>query len=439
MPTRVLIFNMAWMLTGNILNGLSQWGQLVALSKVGTVEMVGTFALATAIVVPFLMFTSLGLRSLQVTDHKRSHRFVEYLSLRMLTLGVSLISVLAFGLVAWHKAEVILSIVLIACAKAAEYISDMFYGALQQKERMSSIAISMSVRAVLSLAALTFGVYRTHSLVWGAGCMFIVSTLVLVGYDVPRSFALHGLSVKALLTESKLYLKRLGDKSGWQTLRKLGIAGLPMGFVLMLVSLNVNIPRYFIQRDLGTYELAIFSAIAMLLAPGSVVTNAAGQAAAPRLAKFFGDGDKRGFIRLLTALVGGSLGLGALGFCGALLFGKPAMALIYRPEYSAHQEVLMWLMGASGFFYLGSTLGYAVTAVRCFTPQLPLFAGAAAATALGCVALVPSLGLRGAAIAILISALVQCGGSALLLWKSCERAFKLPPCRQPTGELVVTG
>jgi O-antigen/teichoic acid export membrane protein len=115
------------------------------------------------------------------------------------------------------------------------------------------------------------------------------------------------------------------------------------------------------------------------------------------------------------------LGLGALGFAGAFFFGKQAMTAIYRPEYSTHQDVLLWLMGASGFFYLGSTLGYAVTAVRCFTPQLPLFASAAITTAIGCVLLVPSRGLTGAAMAILVSALIQCLGGAFLLWKACRR------------------
>ena len=148
------------------------------------------------------------------------------------------------------------------------------------------------------------------------------------------------------------------------------------------------------------------------------MTNAAGQAAAPRLAKCFINRDRRGFATLLAALVIVSLGLGGLGFGGALLFGKQAMTLIYRPEYSTHQDALVWLMGASGFFYLGSTLGYAVTAVRCFSPQLPLFAAAALTTAIGCVALIPSYGLRGAAMAILISAVIQCVGSACLLWKA---------------------
>jgi O-antigen/teichoic acid export membrane protein len=425
-PTSVLLFNIAWMLTGNVLYGFSQWGQLVVLAKIGTIEMVGSFALALAICLPVLMFSSLSLRSLQITDHKRSYRFLEYAALRLLTLCVSIAFIVAFGLIAGYTFGVILSTAVIGAAKAVEYVSDIFYGSLQQQEDMSGIAISMTLRAILSTTALSLGVYFTHSLVWGAACLLVSSALVLLAYDIPKTLAVGNIHLKTLIGECGLYFNEVTAKGGHRRLLRLGMSGLPMGFVLLMVSLNLNIPRYFIQQHLGTHELAIFSAIATLLAAGSVATNAVGQAAAPRLAKCFANRDRRGFSMLLAALVVVSLGLGGLGFAAAVLFGKQAVALIYRPEYSIHQDVLLWLMGASGFFYLGSTLGYAVTAVRCFAPQLPLFAVAAVTTGIGCLALVPSQGLRGAAIAILISAVIQCVGSAGLLWNSCKRAHGEP-------------
>lgn len=425
-PVRVLLYNIGWMLAGNVLYGFSQWAQLIVLAKIGTIDMVGAFSLALAICLPVLMFGSLSLRSLQVTDYQRSHRFLEYVVLRLLSLCASLALIIAAGVISGRSRAVILSTALIGAAKAVEYVSDILYGSLQQQENMSGIAISMSLRAVLSVSSLSLGVYFSHSLIWGATCLLVSSALVLLAYDIPKTLSVGKVTLAGLQREGRQYFKDVVTQGGHRRLRKLAASGLPMGFVLMLVSLNLNIPRYFIQQRLGTHELAIFSAIATLLAAGSIATNAVGQAAAPRLTKCFIQGDRRGFARLLAALVVVSLGLGGMGLASAILFGKQAMALIYRPEYSTHPEVLIWLMAASGFFYLGSTLGFAVTAVRCFTPQLPLFAGAAVTTALGCLVLVPSQGLRGAAIAILISALVQCAGSAYLLWSSCRQSPGVP-------------
>jgi O-antigen/teichoic acid export membrane protein len=161
--------------------------------------------------------------------------------------------------------------------------------------------------------------------------------------------------------------------------------------------------------------------MATLLTAGSVVTNAMGQAAALRVAKSFTNRDWREFGVMLGTLVVASLGLGLLGFAGAFLFGRQAMSILYRPEYATRQDVLLWLMGGSGLLYLGSTLGYAVTAVRCLTPQVPLFISAVITTAIGCIAFVPTQGLRGVAMAILLSAIVQCAGSARLLWNACRK------------------
>jgi O-antigen/teichoic acid export membrane protein len=417
------------MLAGNVSYGFSQWALLVALAKIGTIEMVGTLALALAIGVPVLMFMSLSLRSLQVTDHRNSYRFLEYSTLRILTVILSIIFIFAFGVTAGYSPATLASIALIVAAKAVEYLSDILYGLLQRQEHMAGIAISMILRGALSVGSLSLGVYLTRSLVWGAAGLLLSSTLVLLIYDIPKALAVAKFQFSVVSKECINYLNKLMTDGAHRRLWKLGMAGLPMGFVLMLVSLNLNIPRYFIQRHLGMRELAIFSAIATLMAAGSVVTNAVGQAAAPRLSKCFATRDMRGFGGLLAAVVAATLGLGALGLGGALLFGREAMAIIYRPEYSSRQDVLVWLMAASGFFYLGSTLRYAVTAVRCFTPQLPLFAVAAPTTAIGCMALIPTYGLRGAAMAIFISAIIQCGGSAWLLYRSCRQdAAPAPSC-----------
>jgi O-antigen/teichoic acid export membrane protein len=40
---------------------------------------------------------------------------------------------------------------------------------------------------------------------------------------------------------------------------------LPLGVVAALVLLNTNIPRYFIERYLGEWELGIFAALAYIM------------------------------------------------------------------------------------------------------------------------------------------------------------------------------
>lgn len=425
--------NVGWMLVGNLCQGFTQWLLIVALAKMGTVEMVGSFTLALAIGLPVLMFGSLSLRSIQITDCNASYRFLDYLLLRFFAAVASLIIIASIAISAHYSQSAVASITLIGAAKAAEYISDIFYGLLQREERMSGIAISMMLRGTLSLSALGLGIGLTGSLVWGAVGLFASSLLTLIGFDLPRSLALLNIKLSAGLRECSAYVRALLDGRIHRRLGTLAFAGLPLGAVLMLVSLNLNLPRYFIEHHLGIRELGIFSSLTNLLAVGNVITNAIGQGAAPRLAKYFEAAKLRDFRALLTTIVIASLGIGAAGFLGALLFGRRVLAIVYRPEYSTRQDVLVWLMAASGFFYLGSTLGCAVTAVKCFAPQLPLFAIAAASTALASMILVPSQGLRGAALAILISAVIQCAGGAWLLSNAWKRACAASPVALTTN------
>jgi O-antigen/teichoic acid export membrane protein len=420
--------NLAWMVTGTLWAGFCQWTLLVVLAKVGTVNMVGAFTLGLALVLPVLMFSCLNLRALYITDCSCTYRFREYLALRLLTAAASVVFIVALAVAARYPVALAASIALISLAKALEYISDILYGLLQREERMAGISISMMLRGTLSLCTLSIGVYVTGSLVWGAVGLVLSSAFTLLAFDIPRSLALLNTKLSDALRECAVYVGAVyaGRGGGYRRLGMLAFSGMPLGLVLMLVSLNLNIPRYFVEHSLGMRDLGIFASIANLMGAGSVVIGAFGQSAAPRLAKYFAEGKMHEFRALLRTLVLASLGLGAAGLGGALVFGSRALAIIYRPEYSTRQDVLVWLMAASGMVYLGVTLGFAMTAVRCLTPQLPLFALAAASTALTCIVLVPALGLRGAALAILISSVIQCAGGALLLQKACTRARMMP-------------
>jgi O-antigen/teichoic acid export membrane protein len=62
---------------------------------------------------------------------------------------------------------------------------------------------------------------------------------------------------------------------------------LPLGLVLMLISLNTNLPRYVIEHRLGTRELGAFAAVASFMAAGTTIVNALGQAAHPGWREYF--------------------------------------------------------------------------------------------------------------------------------------------------------
>jgi O-antigen/teichoic acid export membrane protein len=409
--------NFSWTFVGNVIYAGCQWGMLVVLAKLGSPEMVGQFALGLAITVPIMAFATLKTRLVQATDAKGEYRFGDYFGLRLATTVAALLVIVGIVLVSGYHQETAWVILILGIAKAFESISDVFYGLLQQHERMDRVSKSKMIRGPLSLVALSLGLYLTGSIVWGVAGMAAAWALVLVGYDI-RSGALmlRQVSEQSSLTSGTIDQKE-AVRPRWEVRTLIGLAwlALPLGIVVTLDSLRTSIPRYFLERHLGEAELGIFAAMAYLRQVGNIVAVALGLAACPRMAKYYAARNGSAYRRLVVRLVGINALLGAIGVLVAVVAGRELLTLLYRPEYAGHQDVFVMLIVAAGIDYIGTALDYGMTAARYFRVQMPLFAAVTGTTTLVCLWQIPSAGLRGAALAVLSATIVYVGGSLAIV------------------------
>jgi O-antigen/teichoic acid export membrane protein len=411
-----LRLNFSWTLAGNIVYAGCQWALFIVLAKIGSPEMVGQFALGLAITAPVLIFTNLQLRSLQATDAKHEYLLGHYLALRIVTTALGLLVIAAIAFCADYSLTTAATILAVGLAKAFEAGSDVYHGLLQKHERMDIIAQSLMLKGLGSVAALAGGVYLTRSAVGGALGVALVSGLSLVFYDIPRSRWVHKVlhTSEGRCRDSAL-LERLAPCWEWPTLVRLTWLALPLGAVMMLLSLNANIPRYVVEAQLGEGQLGIFAALNALTAAGSIVATALGQAASPRLAQYHAQGRGTGFAKLMLQLVGINLLMGVALVLAALVAGSELLTWMFTPEYAAYADVLVWVMVAGGLWQVASALGYSVSARRQFRYQ-PLAALVALITsAVACYMLVPGHGQLGAALAMAASSAVGVVVYAILL------------------------
>ncbi|MHC0062279.1 lipopolysaccharide biosynthesis protein [Nostoc sp. UIC 10890] len=386
--------NFSWTFAGNLVYAACQWGMLVILAKLGSPEMVGQFTLGLAITAPVIMLTNLQLRIVQATDARKKYSFSDYLGLRLISTALALVIITLISLLGGFRWETSLVIFLMGLAKSFESISDIFHGLIQLHERMDRIAVSLMIKGPLSLLLLGIGVYISGHILWGVVGLVFAWAVVLVAWDIRSGI---------------LMLQRSQLQPRWhqKTLVKLVWLCLPLGFVMMLISLNTNIPRYFIERYLGERELGIFAAIAYLMVAGSIVVNALGESSISRLAKYYAAKDAMAFHRLLLKLVGIAALLGGTGVLIAVVAGHQILTLLYRPEYAEQTNLFIWLMVAAGINYVSSFLSYGMTACQYFRIQMPLFVMVLTISTIVCLWLLPSLGLLGAAIALVIATIVQ--------------------------------
>jgi O-antigen/teichoic acid export membrane protein len=420
LPLRI---NFIWTLFGNVVYAGCQWGLLAVISKLGTPEMVGQFSLGLAVTAPIILLTNLHLRAVQVTDVRQNHLFGHYLALRLFSTGLALAIICAVVFLSGYRKETLLVILLVGLSKAIESISDVIFGLLQQHERMDLIATSMMIKGLLSLTALGVCVWLTGRVAWGVLGLVAAWVTVLLLYDA-RNAALLSDAIprkNELTSKKKVNLPGLVPNWNFERLTSLAWVSLPLGISAMMISLNINIPRYFIHHQLGERDLGIFAAMAYLMVVGRMIVGALGQSASPRLAKYAGLGRIREFCVLLLKLTGVAAVIGVAGLILAKVAGRQILTLIYNSEYAERIDVFFWLMMTAGLSYIASCLGYGMTALRLFKSQIPLFTLVGMATALLCYQMMPVAGLKGAAQAMLVASLFQVFLTLSAIWYALRK------------------
>jgi NhaP-type Na+/H+ or K+/H+ antiporter len=82
-------------------------------------------------------------------------------------------------------------------------------------------------------------------------------------------------------------------------------------------------------------------------------------------------------------------------------------------------------MIAAAISYMGSMLGYGMTAARIFRAQVPLFAASALGIALTCVFFVRPYGMIAAAYALVVGACIAATGAVAILMLQLRRQRRL--------------
>jgi O-antigen/teichoic acid export membrane protein len=421
--------NFSWTFIANIIYGICQWGILVAIAKLGTPEMVGQFTLGLAVVTPVFLLTNLELRSVQATDANKEYNFSHYLLLRLITTTLGLLVAISLIMLIGYHEKAALVIMLIGIVKAIESFSDVYYGFLQQHEQMDNVAKSIIWRNLLSLITLISLFYFTHDIVWATVGLISAAIITFVSYDIPVRNLLLGISEPKSLKETYKQVREVVDKtlisSEFEIILKLAWLSLPAGLLVMLLSLNRYIPRYFIEWHLGQKELGIFAAIEYPAIVGITIVTALGQSALPRLGKYYVKGNQIEFKNLLLKLIGIGILLGFLGIIVVFFGGSQLLSILYKPEYAEYKNIFVLLMFWVAILYITSFLGYAATAARYFRSNLALSIVITMITTILSYFVIPSHALLGSAIVLVTTSLVQLFGNILIVLHLLDKLDKM--------------
>lgn len=406
-PGKVLSLksNIAWTAAGNIIYVGTQWGILTVLAKLGSSEMVGLYSLGLAVTAPVAMFADLGLREVQATDANNQYRFGDFLGVRILTSLFVIVSAILLSFFLGDTLEIRIVVIFMGLYKAIDSIKDIFMGHLQKHERMDFVAIAIILKGLLTLSVFTLLILISESLIIGISGM-IVSLVLTFFVDIGFVNTIVNPGHKSLANlidfATPYFDKAIIIPLVWSVL--------PLGLVNLLISLRVNIPRYFLDAHWGLSEFGIYSALIYIQIAGTQVFHAIGRSTSPRLAKYYKENKLYAFFRLFLKQVGFSLSAIMLGLLFVWVFGEQVLTLIYTQEYAQYVDMFMWILIGGGFIYIGILFIYAMTAINMYKIQAWLFVFVTSFTLIASYLFVPELGISGAVIALIIS-----GGTQVIL------------------------
>ncbi len=385
--------NASWLIAGSAALALSQWGTLSVIAKWGGVVPTGAYSYALALCAPIYMLANVQLRNVLAADVGHKHSLRQYVNLRLLTTGFFAVACLGLSLMAPDNGWVIVAIIATRCADAAV---DLAYGLLQRTESMAPIGLSMLLNAAASLSGLIVGLNLFNSLSTAlfGGCLSSAITGVVV-WKLARKNVAH--------THGRM--KPTADQAVPTSQLLFKVA--PLGAVMALVSLNANIPRYFLQESSGVAGVAVYSAAVYLTVGASMIPTAVGHAMTPRMAKAWmtkSVDEVRKYIAravMVSVVVGGTIVL------ASVTVGQGAMKILYSDEFRIDTGSLMLVSLAGLVSYVSGVFGFALTAAHIFVPQVGALVLVVLVSLACSAALVPRYGLEGACFTMLAAAATE--------------------------------
>ncbi|MEW5919272.1 MAG: oligosaccharide flippase family protein, partial [Gemmatimonadota bacterium] len=263
-------------------------------------------------------------------------------------------------------------LLIVGVMRFIDAISDIFYGLFQRHERLDMAGVSLTLRALSSLALFTAALAATGELVPALAASSCAWLAVLLGHDAPRARRLLARDVDSAAASGRARWAAL--RPTWDLSRhaRLALFALPLGINVLLDTLWTNFPRYVLERTDGTIALGIFAALGAIMASSSLVITALGQSISPRLARYRAAGQRGAFVRLLLVAIalGGSLGV--IGFIVAASLGSEILSALYGAEYARYSPALTWMMAAIAMQNAYMFCGTATTVLRRFWVQFAI-------------------------------------------------------------------
>jgi O-antigen/teichoic acid export membrane protein len=350
-----------WNSLGNTASGFVAVVLLIIVTRLNGIDDSGLFSFAFGMIWIFYALALYGGRNYQVTDAKNQFSAREYIILKIATSLIALAVAVVFVLVNQYdygKSALIIALVLY---KMGEAVADALYGVLQRHNKLYVAGISLTLRAVVSVAVFWLVDYLTHNLLLSAGCLTVVSFLFLIGFDYLNARRIE--KVKIFAGSLKQYVKdsrTIIRKNTWVFL------------VGVLPIIILNVPRYLIdifhQDQQGYYGI--------LILPASFVAMLASFIIAPHLVKIselYKDRKIAELKKIVSRIFGVVIASGVVATLLAWWVGTWLLTLVFGADLLNYDTALAVIVAGGVVYALFTIVSVLLLAMRHLKEQVAVY------------------------------------------------------------------
>lgn len=396
-----------WLLGGNIIFAFSQWLMLIFFSRMSDPTQLGYYSYALAVTAPIFLLSNLQLRPLLVADlnTSKSFSFSQYFSLRIITIVLAIVVSLFF--ISGNTTFSIVVLTLVVLIKASEAFSDIIYAYYNASKKTTFISKSLTIKSLLVIISSFLVLYFTNNIIYSLIATLCGYILVLIFLDFRKNLD---------------YIKNI--KILDRDFKAIVFSGLPLGIAVMLVSLQTNIPRYFLEYYSSIEFVGIYTIFYYFLVIGGIIINSVCQYLSPYFSEYYQTLNTNKLKAIIIQAFFISLILGLIGLLISLPLHKFIIQTIYGDGYVEYSYLLPYIMLAAVFSYLSVVSGYLLTSLKMLKIQMPVFILLAFLTLLYSYVLIPSYGLLGAAYTTILSAATQFLVTSIIVLKRIREIEK---------------
>ncbi|MFT8340691.1 MAG: oligosaccharide flippase family protein [Clostridium beijerinckii] len=337
-----------WNVVGSMFNSIASLVLLLFVTRICGDYSAGIFSLAFATAQLILAIGRYGMRAYQATDVNESIEFSSYITSRLVTCIMMILSSIVYIIISDFSKEKGLIIFTICILKMVDAIEDVFHGLLQQKNRLDIAGKLLAARNALTIIVFIV-------------ILFLSKNLFLTCFFTATISIIFCLVINIRYTYK---IKQIKLNFSFLPLRKLFIDCFPL-FIGTFLSLYIyNAPKYAIDKYMSSEFQTYYSIIFMPAFVINLFSEFIFKPLLTTLAICWNEKEIKKFNGIIIKLFMIITTITIVVIAGAYLFGIPVLSLIYGVNlHEFRQELIILLLG--GGFGAGVYLLYNVlTSIR---------------------------------------------------------------------------